>query len=229
VPRLLAEMERVEHFETDMKDRILPLWSSPHDLFPDVSAVLQQWHAAQPDMRAFFTSPAYLEVRALSKKYAKLERMADAMCQLMDLERWINDTENLICMRTENQMVFVHKQRALQQLVTVVSHDCHDCDVRHDVQSFVDRLLSKTRAKLAVQQSCVRTLLDHLASSDVDRAEIASLDWTSKAHQKLYNARWSQMRITHNALLVLVDIRKAVSWYDKLQARFRDAIVPRTG
>ena len=224
VPLLRAEMERVDLFVIDMNERILPLWSSPHDLLPDVTAVLQQWHAAQPDMRAFFTSPAYVEVRASCKKYAKLERTADAICQLMDLERWIHAIELIICIRTDNP-VCTYKQRTLQQLVAIVGGDKYEA--RGDVQSTVDRLLNKTRGTLDVQQRCARTRLDRLASTDEDRAEIAALDWTSEAHRQVYDARWSQMRSNHYALLVLADIRKAVSWYDILETRCRDAEMPR--
>jgi hypothetical protein len=35
-----------------------------------------------------------------------------------------------------------------------------------------------------------RSRLDRLASTDEDRAEFASLDRTSEAHQKVYEARW---------------------------------------
>lgn len=170
-------------------------------------------------------SLAFVEVRALRKKYAKLERMADAVCELMDLKRWINGTEKMICIRTGNQMVCMHKQRTLQQLVTVVDGDCHEA--RDDVQISVDRLLNKTRAMLTVQQRRQRTRVDRLAVTDEDRAEIASNDWTSEAQQQVYEARWSQMRSNHNALLVLVHIRKAMSWYDELQTRMQDAELPR--
>ena len=223
MPSLRAEMERVDRYIMDMKDRILPLWSSPHELFPDVAAVLQKWHAAQPDMRAFFASPAYVEVRALRKKYVKLEQVADAVCELMDLERWINGIQLIVCIRTEDPMVCMHKQRTLQQLVPDVSREAGD-----DVQSSVDRLLTKTRATLALQRRCARVRLDGLAVADEDRAEIASIvDWISEAHQNLYETRWSQMRSNGNALLVLVDIRKAVNRYDELQAKIRDEM-PRT-
>ena len=218
VPLLRAEMERVDLHIIDMTDRILPLWSSPHDLFPDVAAVLQRWYAAQADMRAFFASSAYIEVQALRKKYAKLERMAETVCQLMDLQRWINAIQFIICIRTDTQMVCTHKQLTVQQLVSVVRCRAGDCG-----QSCVVRLLSKTRARLAVQQSCARPRLDHLVATDEDRAEIASLDWTSEAHRQVYDVKWSQMRSNHYALLALADICKAVSWHNILQTRCRDA------
>jgi hypothetical protein len=223
VPRLRAEMERVDGYIIDMKDRILPLWSSPHDLLPEVAALLQQWHARQADMRGFFASPTFVEVQALRKKYVKQERMVDAVCELMDLKRWINSTENMICTRTANQIVCMYKQRTLQQLVTEVSREAGD-----DVQSSVDRLLNKTSAKLAVQQRCAQTRVDRLALTDEARAQVASIDWTNETHQQLYEARWSQLRSNVNALLVLVCIRRAVSWYDKLQKTVRDAEMPRT-
>ena len=69
VARLLAEMEQVDLYIIDVKGHLLPLWSSPHGLLPDVAAVLQQRNAAQLDMRAFFTSPVLAEVRALRRKY----------------------------------------------------------------------------------------------------------------------------------------------------------------
>ena len=221
MPSLRAEMERVDRYIMDMKDRILPLWSSPHELFPDVAAVLQQWHATQPDMRAFFTSPIFVEVRALRKRYVKLERMTDFVCELMDLERWINDIQLIICMRTENHTVCVHKQRTLQQLVTVVGGFIHEAS--DDVQSSIDRLLNQTRVTLTLQQRRERTRLDRSAATDEDQAEIASIDWASKTHHSLFESRWSQMHSNRNALLVLVDIRKALNRYDVLQSKIRDA------
>ena len=171
VPRLRAEMERVDRYVIDMNERILPLWSSPHDFFPDVASVLQQWRATQPGMRAFFASPAYVEVRALRKKYVKLEQVADAVCELMDLKRWINGIDSIISVRAENHMVCMHKQRALQQLVTAIGGYFHEAG--NDVQSSVDRLLNQTRATLELQQQRERMRLDRLAATDEDRSEIA--------------------------------------------------------
>ena len=221
VARLLAEMEQVDLYIIDMKGRILPLWSSPHDLLSDVAAVLQQWNAAQPDMRAFFTSPVLAEVRALRRKYVRLERVAEALCQLMDLQCWIDGLDHMVRVRTENGAACMHKQRTLQQLTTdgVVSRGAD-----YEGQSSVDCLLSSTRATLAVQQHRARSRLDRLASTDDEsREEIADVDWTSETQQQVYEARWCQMRNNGNALLLLVDIRKAAITYDALQARCRDA------
>ena len=214
-----AEMEGLELYIVDMKDRILPLWSCAHELFSDVAAVLQQWHAhmMQPNMRAFFASPAFLMVRVLHKKYLRLERMTDTICQLMDVERWINGIEDVVRVRASNAIVCTNKQRVLQELVSLVSHDDG-----YDVQSSVDRLLGKTRATMAAQQRLARARLDRLASTDEERAEVASIDWTSDVQQRVYEAKWSRVRSNGNALLVLFDIRKAVNMGDELLIRSQD-------
>ena len=203
---LEMQLKEAREYIEDMIHRILPLWTTRLEAEPQ--AVYSEWKAAA-SMEAFFNSPHYKTVLQLQKKYQRLERHVERICNLMDKERYILHLEDLVQARQSSPEACRHRQFVHQQLLNTY--------YAADVQAAVDRVLGRALATQQRERKNVWQQLGKSAQTADEIEELRTLDWSDDVKKAEYEARWSLMREQMNAMLALVDLRKAVKKEWKLK------------
>ena len=127
----------------------------------------------------------------------------------MDRERYILHLEDLIQSRQSNPDACRHRQFVHQQLLNTY--------YAADVQQAVDRVLGKALAMQQRERKNVWQQLGKSAQTSEEVEELKSLDWGDDVKKAEYELRWSLHREQMNAMLALVDLRKAVKKEWKLK------------